>query len=351
MILSVVDSPDERGLSRDPGTGPRDRTKKRYNVAASRARNQLWVCHSLNADNLKASDLRRRLILHATNPESTEVRKQAAAERADSEFERRVQAFLIDAGYKVLPQHKVGSYRIDMLVTDGVRSLAVECDGDRFHTQETLEADVTRQMILERCGYRFERIRGTEFFRNPRAAMASVFARLEELQVGPASTSDAACPHDGENEVCLRVRARADELRASWRSSLGDFDGPGRAGKERDVRSSLESETRLGENKYRALSPAEKTACAEVPSTLGTASDEQSRSFPSNAPDGLLSQLSHRGLTFVDKRPVGGALWIVGGDEVASAIRHLSESGFRFRFVEAGGSATGHRPGWFLQSA
>ncbi|WP_406707183.1 hypothetical protein [Tunturiibacter gelidoferens] len=30
--------------------------------------------------------------------------------------------------------------------------LAVECDGDRFHTLETLQSDMERQAVLERLG-------------------------------------------------------------------------------------------------------------------------------------------------------------------------------------------------------
>ncbi|MFN8669446.1 MAG: hypothetical protein U0164_19825 [Gemmatimonadaceae bacterium] len=51
-------------------------TKQRFNVAASRARDQMWLVHSLNPDrDLQPGDLRRRLIDHVRDP-SARTRQQ-----------------------------------------------------------------------------------------------------------------------------------------------------------------------------------------------------------------------------------------------------------------------------------
>jgi len=59
----------------------------------------------------------------------------------------------------------------------------VECDGDRYHTLENLAEDMSRQAILERIGWRFVRIRGSEFFRDSEGAMKPVFERLQALEI------------------------------------------------------------------------------------------------------------------------------------------------------------------------
>ena len=65
VFLSVVDTSSGHPLPfRD-----QQMFKQRYNVAASRARDQMWVVHSLNVQtDLRAGDLRRRLIEHAQRP-------------------------------------------------------------------------------------------------------------------------------------------------------------------------------------------------------------------------------------------------------------------------------------------
>ncbi len=70
MFLSLVDSsPGTISTLRTLREGAFELVKKRYNVAASRARDQLWVVHSFDADrDLKPDDLRFQLLQHARDP-------------------------------------------------------------------------------------------------------------------------------------------------------------------------------------------------------------------------------------------------------------------------------------------
>jgi hypothetical protein len=81
----------------------------------------------------------------------------------------------------------VGHFRIDMVVEGEDNRLAVECDGDRYRSSESLAEDTARQAILERLGWQFVRIRGSAFYRDPDAALRRVFDRLAELGIAPLS--------------------------------------------------------------------------------------------------------------------------------------------------------------------
>ena len=217
MFLSMVDSPPE-----DPPLRLRNEEmfRQRFNVAVSRARDQVWVIHSLSGErDLKPDDLRRRLLVHAANPKAVALRIAAAQARAESEFEKLVAGMLIRRGYRVIPQYRVGYYRIDLVVEGGGHQLAVECDGDRFHTEEKLDEDLARQAVLERLGWRFVRIRGSLFFRDPDTAMAPVFNALERYGVTPAGGGEG--PVDGDS-LALRdeIIRRADALRSHWRDGF-----------------------------------------------------------------------------------------------------------------------------------
>ena len=186
IILSFVDSPNEEGgplrlLSDD---GNNDKYRKRYNVAVSRARNQLWVVHSLNPDvDLKPDDLRLRLIKYAIN---SNLDVDGMTTICESPFEMEVMKHLLAAGYKVTPQFKVGAYRIDMVVQYNDKRVALECDGERFHTLENLDNDLARQAILERLGWRFVRIRGRVYYRNPDQTMKDVKDSLTNYGIYPS---------------------------------------------------------------------------------------------------------------------------------------------------------------------
>jgi very-short-patch-repair endonuclease len=182
----------------------------------SRARNQLWVVHSLDADrHLKSGDLRRRLLDHASDPQALLREMEIQGSRVDSPFEKQVMQRLVAAGYRVRSQWSVGAYRIDLVVEGLNRKLAVECDGEKWHTPEQLQDDLERQAILERLGWIFVRIRGSLFFRDPDAAIAPVFAKLAHLDIealGPASQAEPMT----DSPLVERLRRKAEDLRAAW---------------------------------------------------------------------------------------------------------------------------------------
>src|SRR5207253_8469359 len=127
----------------------------------------------------------------------------ATQTKARSQFVRRFLRSLLPAGFHVEPQVWVGYYRLDMVVRSGRNAVAVECDGDRFHSDENLREDMARQAVLERLGWRFIRVRGSEFFRNESATMSRVVARLGELNVRPSHDDVAVSkgPSDSQQRV------------------------------------------------------------------------------------------------------------------------------------------------------
>ena len=154
------------------------------NVAATRAKNQMWAVHSIQPEDFPTGDPRAALIQYCQNPTALEVVYANLEERCDSQFERDVLKRILARGYtRVRTQHAVGGYRIDIVIEGPESRLAVECDGDAWHTEHTWEADRTRQMKLERARWTFERIRGSSFYRDPERALEPLWTRLEELEI------------------------------------------------------------------------------------------------------------------------------------------------------------------------
>jgi len=132
-------------------------------------------------------------------------------------LEREVMKRLMAAGYRVAPQWRVGAFRIDLVVEGDDRRLAIECDGDRYHPLEKLPEDMDRQSVLERMGWIFTRIRGTEFLRNPDRAMKPVFEKLQFLEISPDGTKQKASREaQTPSDLIERVIRRAEELRRIW---------------------------------------------------------------------------------------------------------------------------------------
>ncbi|TGE31415.1 AAA domain-containing protein [Desulfosporosinus sp. Sb-LF] len=217
IFLSVVDAPTGQGPLTLKREGAHDMYKKRFNVAASRARDQLWVVHSVDPDiDLKAGDIRRDLIKHAQDPYAVTNALEQQETKTESEFERQVLRQLVHKGFRVTPQWPVGAFRIDMVVEGNGKRLAVECDGDRYHTLENLGEDMSRQAILERLGWRFVRIRGSEFFRDPEGAMRLVFERLQALEIPAEGMKMDKVPVQSTEVLEGAIFRRAAEIRRGW---------------------------------------------------------------------------------------------------------------------------------------
>jgi very-short-patch-repair endonuclease len=219
VFISLVDTAERGSLPlRD-----QEIFKQRFNVAASRARDQMWIIHSLGANSdLKADDLRCQLIQHAEDPSRLMRALEEKEMRPQSNFEREVMRRLVAAGYQVYPHWKIGTFRIDLVVEGDGKRLAIECDGDRHHPLDKLPEDMDRQSVLERMGWIFTRIRSSEFLRNPARAMKPVFEKLQTLEIPPVSDSlkSERAMHISQDVIDRTVR-RAEDLRKIWSKTNG----------------------------------------------------------------------------------------------------------------------------------
>src|SRR5258708_24188853 len=106
MFLSMVDIPEGNGpLPLRNEESNEYMFKRRFNVAASRARDQMWVVYSLDPHtDLKPGDIRRQLIEHALDPKSWSRELEKRRPKIDPEteaFEGAVLHRLVERGYKV----------------------------------------------------------------------------------------------------------------------------------------------------------------------------------------------------------------------------------------------------------
>ncbi|MDO4764700.1 MAG: AAA domain-containing protein [Eubacteriales bacterium] len=214
IFLSMVDCANGNGPIAKLGFGVDDSNRKRYNVACSRAKDQLWVVNSLDSSNdLKSGDIRKMLIDYSRNPESLRMLNQKVEEKSESVFESSVGKYLVARGYHLVQQWEVGAYRLDIVVVYGNRKMVIECDGDRYHSGESkIREDMERQTILERLGWRFIRIRGSEYFRNPEKTMEKVVKLLADEGIEPENLEKIPTIEERDTDLLQRVKQRAHTI-------------------------------------------------------------------------------------------------------------------------------------------
>ena len=181
IFLSMVVA---NGITRITATTD-DKARQRFNVAASRAKDQLWLMHSITVNDIGNKDcLRYQLLSYVANPLQEETESNRA--KCESNFERHVFDAITAKGYRVIPQYNAANYRIDLVVQGEKSKLAVECDGDHWHTSvEDRERDFLRERILQRAGWTFWRVLGSTYYNNPEKALHSLWAKIEEMGIQP----------------------------------------------------------------------------------------------------------------------------------------------------------------------
>ena len=189
IILSLVVAPNQ-----SYGALTKRDAEQRFNVAVSRARDQIWLFHSVTENDLTRNqkDLRYKLLTYMSASHENLFDPIAAEKRLVqfrcSPFHKKIYRTIVTKGYRAIPEFEVGSRRIDIVIEGKSARLAVECDGDTFHGPDQFHADLERQRELERAGFEFERIRSGNYFRDPKAALQPLWERLDDMRIGVNGT-------------------------------------------------------------------------------------------------------------------------------------------------------------------
>jgi very-short-patch-repair endonuclease len=100
-------------------------------------------------------------------------------------LELEVYLQLSELGYNVIPQFKIASGSIDLVIEGQNARLAVGCDSDQWGGPEQYQKDLALQQKLERCGWIFFRIRGSEFMRHPTQVLERLQQKLKHQKIFP----------------------------------------------------------------------------------------------------------------------------------------------------------------------
>ncbi|OLF15429.1 AAA domain-containing protein [Actinophytocola xanthii] len=170
------------GPAQVPLTG--DRYVQRYNVAASRAREQMWLFHSIPPGALaNPEDMRFQLLDHCYGLDGGQesylrgpAPEETLVEPFPSLLHQHVANRLLALGYAVSP---------DLVVVGGRSRLGVLCADDTWQGEAAYVRELARQRDLERCGWRFFRVRASSFYADEAGVLARLTAVLRELDIHP----------------------------------------------------------------------------------------------------------------------------------------------------------------------
>jgi very-short-patch-repair endonuclease len=193
ILFSICYGPDENGrVYMNFGPLNQNGGHRRLNVAITRAKCQIHIYATLRPEQIDVSKTRAngvidlKLYLEYASKGSAAFLSHAAptGKLPESLFEKQVMEFLQSKGWEVHPQVGCSGYRIDFGIVDprnpGRYLMAIECDGASYHSAATArDRDKSRQMVLERLGWKVHRIWSTQWWTNPTREQNRVLEALE----------------------------------------------------------------------------------------------------------------------------------------------------------------------------
>ncbi|MFC8181390.1 AAA domain-containing protein [Rhodococcus sp. NPDC057297] len=232
--LRVGTAPDFQGDERDvmllsmviaPGTATsvlkRELYQRRFNVAASRARDQLWLFHSVKTTDLSSQDLRTSLLSYIEAAPTVPVRpmpSDVGSTRQHADFSsmtaQLVFLSLRTFDYHVNPAAAINELVLDLVVTGAEAKLAIECDDERVRSSDEITERLRRELDLRRSGWTFFRVRASEFASAPDRVLVRLVEVLDGLGILPGEVGNDS-PEDGRAwkpvTLLLDDAAEADE--------------------------------------------------------------------------------------------------------------------------------------------
>ena len=118
----------------------------------------------------------------------------------------------------------VGSLELPLVVEgDGHRALLVMQGEHWVDSIQAAAEERCNQAILERLGWQFIRVRGSEWYLDPEAALEKIIGNLESLGIAPqADEVITADSQAARTELLTYVRGAAEKIRAKWHAPAGE---------------------------------------------------------------------------------------------------------------------------------
>jgi very-short-patch-repair endonuclease len=101
--------------------------------------------------------------------------------KCESPIEEMMLEALYEKGLKPYTQIPCGRYRIDIVVKEKYKKIAIECDGKEFHSSnEQVKNDEQKNYYLRKKKYEVIRFTGSEIYRNKNWCAEVVYNRIKK---------------------------------------------------------------------------------------------------------------------------------------------------------------------------
>lgn len=181
IFISMVDAKGDKDMLRLMTYGTDNLYKKRYNVAMSRGRDQVFIMHSFNPEtDLKEEDIRKELFEYCFNCGKEQAMESRYFKEELVPFEQEIKECLEARGFKVRSHSASGDYLTGLVIEGEKREIRLVCESEKYQEGTELEEEIDRLAVFERIGWEMVYISASCFYQNPDEAIENLIAEIQE---------------------------------------------------------------------------------------------------------------------------------------------------------------------------
>lgn len=184
VFISMVDSKGEQETLRLMTYGGDNLYKKRYNVAMSRGRDQVFIMHSFDPESeLKEEDLRRELFAYCMNCGKEQTGQEIYFEEPLEPFEAVIKEMLVAQGFKVRSHSTSGQRLLGLIIEGEKKDLRLVCESEKYQEGRDLEEEMNGLAVLERIGWEILYMSASRFYQDPEGELHRLVEEIDKLKI------------------------------------------------------------------------------------------------------------------------------------------------------------------------
>ena len=358
ILFSIGYGPDEKGhVSNNFGPINKVGGGKRLNVAFSRARVSMTIFSSIYSSDIKVGEdspdglvaFRDFLKYAEGNDIRTESNADKQAKLARAGIMQNICKAIENAGFQYMTMVGHSDFHVDIAVVDPTDPskyiMGIMLDGDGYRqTKNTRDREIAQISVLKNLGWTLCRVWTIDWWDNRDRELKKILGKLEQLKAEAEHILEEkkALEEAQKAEIANReeeARKLKEELEKQAAEVIAEDEEADRERKSAEA----SRVTNLNENKSEDTVKTDAPVMAEEKPEVTDSTDNQLAT--------LIDELQNAGGKIVDKRENGGALWVIGGKELAAVLKKFKELGVYFMFKAGGGKATGGKDGWWAKTS
>lgn len=158
---------------------------KRFNVAASRAKNQMWIFHSIDLKDLNKDCVRYELLEYCINYKKYNGNNNKLEYMVKGSLQKEIYNIINNKGYDIYPSSDICGFKVDFIVEGTNNKVAIKCRnyGNEKKNIKEIREEYKLELKLKNMGWNILKIRDLDFYRNPERVILDLSLKLNPLGI------------------------------------------------------------------------------------------------------------------------------------------------------------------------